>query len=124
METTATPPRGLVARFSGYAANALRYWEPRRLAYNGALALVVLLHFAADWPGSKGALTFDLALGVFFLSVLANLAYSVAYAPDLFLQFSGLDSALRWGRPILLAVGIAFAATITHFFASNLFKNP
>ncbi len=124
MNETTTPPRGLVARLSGYAANALRYWEPRRLVYNGALALVVLAHFAADWPGSKNALTFDLALGIFFLAVLANLAYSVAYAPDLFLQFSGLDSALRWGRPILLSVGIAFGGTITHFFASNLFKNP
>ena len=124
METSATPARGLVARFSGYAANALRYWEPRRLVYNGALAVVVLLQFAADWPVSKDALTLDLALGTFFLAVLANVAYTVAYLPDLFLQFSGLDDGLRRGRPALLAVGIAFAATITHFFASGFFKQP
>lgn len=118
----AAPRRGLLARFSGYVANGLRYWEPRRLVYNGVLALVVALHFLLAWPGSRDQLTFDSFLGLFFLAVLANIAYCTAYAADLFFQFSGLEAFWRRGRVVLIVVGTAFAATITHFFAKGLFS--
>ena len=113
--------RGFLTRLSGFAANGLRYWEPRRVIYNGVLAVVVLLHFVGAWPGSREKLSFDLALGVFFLAVLANVAYCTAYLADLFVQFAGLHEAWRRGRIILLSVGILFAATITHFFAKGMF---
>jgi hypothetical protein len=41
---------------------------------------------------------------------------------DLFVQLSGLDAAWRRGRVVLLVVGTAFAATITHFFAQGMFR--
>ena len=110
-----------LGRLSTYAANALRYWEPRRLVYNAVLALVVLGHFAARWPASRDALSLNLALGVFMLAVLANIAYCAVYVPDLFVQFSGLDAVWRRGRVILLIVGTAFAASMTHFMAPGLF---
>jgi hypothetical protein len=72
-------------------------------------------------PASREKLSLDLALGVFVLAVLANIAYCAAYLVDLFVQFSGLHEAWRRGRVVLLAVGIMFAATITHFFAKGLF---
>jgi len=106
---------------SGYVANGLRYWEPRRLLYNGVLAIVVLAHLLLAWPGAREKISFDLALGVFFLAVLANVCYCVAYIADIFVQFSGLDRAWRTGRVVLLVVGTAFAATITHFFAKGFF---
>jgi hypothetical protein len=118
-----TPPvlrRGFFARTSEYVVSGLRYWEPRRLIYNAVLVAVVAGHLLADWPGSLVKLSFDVFLGLFFLAVLANIAYCVAYLADLFLQFSGLEAAWQWGRPILLSVGIAFAATITHFFAKGI----
>ena len=111
---------GVFARLSSYAANAIRYWEPRRLIYNGVLAVVVLAHSFVAWSSLRDRLTFDLALGVFFLAVLANVAYCAAYAADIFVQFSGLHQQWRIGRVVLLAIGIAFAATITHFFARGL----
>ena len=117
---TQTPAPGFVARLSGYVADGLRYWEPRRLIYNGVLALVVLMHFVAAWPGSRTKVSFDLLLGLFFLAVLANVCYCVAYVVDIFVQFSGLHRQWRVGRAVLLAVGIAFAATITHFFARGI----
>jgi hypothetical protein len=85
------------------------------------LAIVVLLHFVGAWPGSRERLSFDLALGIFFLAVLANVAYCTAYIADLFVQFAGLHEAWHRGRIILLTVGILFAATITHFFAKGIF---
>lgn len=114
-------PKGFLARLSGYAADGLRYWEPRRLIFNSVLALVVLVHFFAAWPASRDQLSFDLMLGIFFLAVLANICYCAVYLVDLFVQFSGLHAAWRFGRVVLLSVGTAFAATIAHFFAKGLF---
>ena len=99
----------------------MRYWEPRRLIYNGVLALVVVLHFFLGWPASREMLSFNLVLGLFILGVFANIAYCVVYFADLFVQFAGLDAAWRWGRMVLLTVGTAFAATLAHFFAKGIF---
>jgi len=113
--------KGFIARLSGYVANGLRYWEPRRLVFNGVLALVVVGHLLMAWPGSRAAISFDLALGLFVLAVLANVCYCAAYVADVFVQFSGLHQEWRTGRLVLLIVGTAFAATITHFFAKEIF---
>jgi hypothetical protein len=108
------------ARLSSYVANALRYWESRRVIYNGVLALVVLVHAFVGWGSLRDRLSFDMALGVFFLAVLANVCYCGAYVADVFVQFSGLHQEWRIGRVVLLVVGTAFAATITHFVAKGL----
>jgi hypothetical protein len=118
---SATPQPTFFNRLSTYAANALRYWEPRRLIYDAVLALVVIGHVAVRWPASRAALTVDNVLGLFILAVLANVAYCAVYIPDLFVQFSGLDEAWRKGRVAVLIIGTAFAATITHFVASGAF---
>jgi hypothetical protein len=102
-------------------ANGLRYWEPRRFIYNAVLALVVAAHMFLAGPGSRDKLSIDLALGIFLLAVLANVCYCAAYVPDVFVQFSGLHQAWRTGRVVVLLVGTAFAATITHFFAKGMF---
>jgi hypothetical protein len=112
----------LLSRVGGHAAAGLRYWEPRRLWYNAVLVAVVATHFALNLPGSRGRLSFDLLLTLFFLAVLANVAYCAAYVADMFVQLSGLDAAWRRGRPAVWAVATAFAATITHCFAQSLFR--
>ena len=99
--------------------DALRYWELRRLFYNALLALVVLAHFVASWPLSRAALTSDSVLDLFLLAVIANVAYSVVYVPDVFIQFSGFrGSRARW-RLVFLVVGFAFAAVLTHLFSGT-----
>jgi len=110
-----------VARLRTYAANALRYWEPRRFVYNAVLACVVVTHYVLALPVSRQKLSFDLLLGLFILAVLANIAYCAVYVADLFVQFSGLDAAWRRGRIALLIVGTAFAATIAHFVVQGSF---
>jgi hypothetical protein len=117
------PTPVFTSRLSGYAANALRYWEPRRLFFNAALVIVVAGHFVAAWPRSWTGLTFDTMLGFFFLAVLANVCYCAVYVVDLFVQFSGLHTAWSKGRMALLIVGTAFAAVIAHFFAMNIFSS-
>lgn len=116
-----SPFTDLLARAGAFAAASLRYWEPRRLVFNGVLALVVLGHVVAAWPGVQSRLTFDLALGLFLLAVLANLCYCSVYGADLFLQIAGLPDVLRVGRALLLGVGTAFAAALAHLVAHLLF---
>jgi hypothetical protein len=95
--------------------------EPRRLVYNVVLASVVVAHLLLAWPASRERMPLDFFLSVFILAVLANVAYCAVYLADLFVQFSGLDAAWRRGRVILLIVGTAFAATITHFVSQGFF---
>jgi hypothetical protein len=104
-----------------YITEAIKFWEPARIAYNLALAAVVILHFMAGYPASKAALSVDFALGVFLLAVVANIAYCAAYVVDIFAQASGFRELWRRVRWLILALGTVFAATITHFVASGMF---
>jgi hypothetical protein len=113
---------GCLGKLGGYITDALRFWEPMRLVYNLALAAVVTADFFAFWPASKEKLAPHWMLGLFFLAVLANLCYCTAYIPDFFVQLSGWRHAVRLCRIILLTVGTAFGAVITHFFAYNVFS--
>jgi len=106
-----------------FAADALRYWEPRRAIFNGVLALVVGVHVAGNWP-SSGARIVDFSLLLFFMAVLANVLYCIAYVADLFVQFAGLARAWRWFRPALLTIGTTFAATIAHWIVGVLLAPP
>ena len=104
--------------------DALKFWEPLRLVYNGVLGVIVIGYFLADYPASKSGLTIDLAFVVFILAVLANVAYCAAYIPDLFAQASGFRDAWRRFRWILFAIGLAFAGILTRFFALGFFHHP
>jgi hypothetical protein len=112
---------GLFGHFRELTTDALRYWELRRVAYNALLALIVLAHFAASWPASRSSVALNGLLGLFLLAVLANVAYSVVYVVDVFIQLSGFRASRRRWRLILLVVGFAFAGVLTHFFSTGIF---
>ncbi len=103
------------------ATDALKFWEPLRLLYNGVLAVIVIGYFFAAYPQSKSRLTLDTVFVVFVLAVLANVAYCAAYIPDLFAQTSAFRDAWLRFRWILFAIGLAFAAILTRFFALDIF---
>jgi hypothetical protein len=102
------------------ATDALRYWESRRLVYNGVLALVVVGYFFADWPGSKSSVTLDSILRLFLLAVFANVLYCTAYVADGFVQLSGFRGGWSRWRWVLLLLGTAVAAVITRFVVMGL----
>ena len=62
------------ADFREYFNDAIRFWEPRRVLYNLALAIIVVAYFFAGYPSSKAVLSIDFALGLFMLAVVANIA--------------------------------------------------
>ena len=114
------PGGGFVNRASEYVADALKYWEPRRVIYNLVLALVVVGHVIAGWPDVGSKLSVNLLLAFFFLAVLANVCYCAVYLVDLFVQFSGLHAVWAKGRVVVLTIGTAFAAVIAHFMLTNI----
>ena len=59
------PPSGT---FRHLLADAIHFWEPRRLVYNFILAVVTVLWIVATWPHFRPALTLQSLLP---LTVLA-----------------------------------------------------
>ena len=115
-ETIAAPPT-----LREVILSSLRYWEARRILYNACLAAVVLFHFVQKWPVSRSFLESNHLLGLFLMAVLANVAYCAAYVVDVFVQLAGLHQQWARRRWIVLTIGIAFAAVITHFLSMGLF---
>jgi len=45
-----------------YFTDAIKFWEPRRVIYNLALAAIVIIYFAVGYPSSKAVLSIDFLL--------------------------------------------------------------
>jgi hypothetical protein len=103
--------------------DAIRYWEVRRIAYNAILMAVVVAVFVLQLPGSRWALSPDVAQTFFILAVLANVAYCAAYVVDVVAQYSGFRATWKRYRWVLFAVGIVFASIIARFFAAGMFSH-
>jgi hypothetical protein len=88
--------------------DSIKYWEPRRLIYNGALSLTVI----ADLIKQRD---FDLLGGIpglFVLAIIANVLYTTVYIADVFVQLSDFRDLWRRFRWLLLAAGTAFACIL------------
>jgi hypothetical protein len=103
--------------------SAIRYWEPRRLIYNGVLAAIVLIYFGRNYPATKSLVSIDSVLLLFILVVLANVVYCAAYVVDVFVSASSLREQWQTRRWIIFLIGLLFAAVITRFFAIGMFQS-
>jgi hypothetical protein len=100
---------------------AIRYWEPRRLLYNGLLLIVVATVFVQGLPISRSQLNLNLVLFLFVMAVLANAAYCACYVVDVVAQLSDFRATWLRFRWMLLVVGVAFGGVLTYFFATGIF---
>ena len=123
MHGRSTRSLGCMATVSEALTDAIRYWELRRIAYNVVLAIIVVAVFAFYWPGSRAALSSDVAQGMFILAVLANVAYCAAYVVDVPAQVSAFGASWKRYRWVLFAIGVLFASVITRLFAAGMFAN-
>lgn len=99
--------------------DALRYWEPRRIAYNAVLALIVLGSIARAWPSSRSIVSLPGLLFFFVLAVLANICYATVYMVDVPVQLSGFrDSWKKW-RWLLWLVGTLFAGVLAFYWMGD-----
>ena len=110
------------SEFRNYFTDAIRFWEPRRIVYNLALAGIVVAYFIAGYPGSRSILSIDFALGLFLLAVAANICYCAAYLADIFVQASGFREVWQRARWVLFLLGTLVAAIITRFMSLAMFQ--
>jgi hypothetical protein len=92
--------------------DSIAYWEPRRIAFNAALALVVGISFVCHLPASAGGLAWQQILGLLLAAVVANSLYCAAYVADIFFQMSDYRRVWKKWRWTLLVTGTAFAAAL------------
>jgi len=110
--------------FRDAVSNAIKYWEPRRVAYNALLAVIVasyFFYFSRTVPSLWQRFSFDGLLGLFLLAVLANVAYCAAYPVDIFAQWSSYRERWLRFRWFLFLVGMVFAAILTRFLSIGMF---
>ncbi len=110
------PPAG---PSSGFLADAIRFWELRRIFYNLALASVVLLWVTVSWPHFRPAFTLISLLQLAVLALLANLCYCTAYLVDLPIQGSPLASVWKRRRWALWVVGTLFAILFENYWIAD-----
>jgi hypothetical protein len=100
-------------------ADAIRYWEPRRIAYNLILAAVTVAWIALSWPHFRESLTLQSLLLVIVLAMMANLCYCAAYIADVFVQYSALQSAWNRRRWVLWWTGTLFAVVLANYWIAD-----
>jgi hypothetical protein len=100
-------------------ADAVRFWEHRRIHYNLALIAVVIFWLLMDWQHFHRA--FNLAsLGpLAVLALLANLCYTAAYAADAVVQHLLADSSWHSARWLLWIAGTILAVLLESYWIND-----
>ena len=111
--------------FKHSVADALRYWEVRRVFYNAVLTAVAVSWVVVTWPhfrsvqlmGIPPGDTHPVLLILIILAVLANVCYSAAYLVDIPLQLT----FARWrkNRWVLLLTGTLFAILVENYWIAD-----
>lgn len=105
--------------FRGFLADAIRFWEPRRLLYNFALTTVAVAWLVASWPHFRPALKLSSLLPLAILALLANVCYSAAYLVDIPMQHSSLSTVWRRRRWGLWLLGTLFALLLASYWIND-----
>jgi hypothetical protein len=100
-------------------ADAIRFWEPRRLVYNLVLTIVVVVWFAVTWPHFRPAATLSSLLLFSLLALLANACYCAAYFVDIPLQRSSLRLVWKRWRLALWLAGTLFALVLANYWIAD-----
>ena len=116
-----SPPAGepRPGRLREILADAIRFWEPRRIVYNLVLTAVVVGWLVATWPHFREALTLQSLLLLFILGGLANLCYTAANLVDVPMQVSSFRAAWRLGRSGLWVAGMVFAIVFANYWIAD-----
>jgi hypothetical protein len=105
--------------FSEKIKEAIRFWEKRRIVYNGMLTVVAVAWVVWTWPHFRGALTFEHALALFVLALLANICYCAAYLAEISFSIPKAGQVWtkwRWG---LWVLGTVFAVVLENYWIAD-----
>jgi len=100
----------------GFLADAIRFWEARRLVYNLILAIVVVVWIAASWPHFRPMFTPHGLLLLVILALLANACYCAAYILDIPMQSLFVGDSLRYWRWCLWVIGTLLAVVLANYW--------
>jgi len=114
-----TLPQPPFAPFRALLADAIRFWELRRIIYNLALSVVAAAWLVMTWPHFRPALTLPSLFLFFILALLANACYCAAYLVDIPLQHSALAAVWRRRRWVLWLVGTLFAILLANYWIAD-----
>ena len=102
--------------FRALLADAIRFWEPRRIVYNFVLAAVVVIWLVATWPHFRVAFTLSSLLLLAVLALLANICYCAAYFVDIPMQRSSFGTVWRRRRWGLWSLGTLLAIVLANYW--------
>ncbi len=100
----------------GMLADAVHFWEPRRLVYNVVLAAVVVAWLVITWPHFRPAFVPHSLLLLAILAFLANACYCAAYFVDLPMQRSSLGAQWKRWRWGLWLLGTLLAILLANYW--------
>jgi hypothetical protein len=111
--------------FKHSVADALRYWEPRRVLYNAVLTAVAGSWVVLTWPRFRSVQLMGIPPGdthpaliiLIILAFLANVCYSAAYLVDIPLQLT--FATWRKYRWALLLTGTSFAMLVENYWIAD-----
>jgi uncharacterized membrane protein YhhN len=107
-----TPP----GAFRGLIADAMRFWELRRVLYNFVLLAVVIAWVVGTWPHFRPMIEVHSLLLLAILALLANACYCAAYVVDLPMQYSAVGDLWRRRRWILWVAGMLLAILLANYW--------
>jgi hypothetical protein len=96
--------------------DALRYWEPRRVAYNLAMTAVAGAVVLRTWPHFQPAFTLQSVPPLAVLAALANLCYCAVYVVEFMVDQSASDGLWRHWRGTLWFAGTLLALLFEYYW--------
>lgn len=118
-----TPHQSLTSSPTGpfrlLLADAIHFWEPRRLFYNLVLTATAITWVAATWPHFRPAFTLTSLPPLTVLALLANVCYCAVYLVDIPMQLSNLGATWKRRRWILWVVGTLFALLLANYWIAD-----
>jgi hypothetical protein len=105
--------------FRELLADAIRFWERRRVIYNLILIGIVASWIAFSWPHFRPAMNLFSLLRLIVLGLIANALYCAAYFVDIPMQSSDIRAAWRRWRWALWTVGTLLAILLTNYWIAD-----
>jgi len=116
---TGTCPMESPPTIRQYLDEAIRFWEPRRVAYNLVLAAVTVGWFALDWPHFHTGINWQIILALLILAAAANVCYCAAYLVDIPLQYSSFGTVWRRRRWLLWIAGMLLGVLLASYWIND-----
>lgn len=99
--------------------DAMRYWEPRRIAYNLVLAAVLFIWLVLTWPHFRPALSGRSLLQLLALAAIANAGYCAAYFAEIAVRHSSFRGTWKSRRWALWLAGTIFAVALECYWIAD-----